>query len=428
MKNSPVSARDFEHPTPPSGIPAAKVVSTPVGHGPAAGPSLSKPVLVALMNGYTQGLSGGDAWFIEVARRWDQAELIIITSALGKAACLSYGVNARFLLTTNERHFTRLTRTYLLRTIRAVQLLSRLDHVDILHSTSDAPPDVLPAFWHRLMKNDVVWVQRVCHVVPRKRGRLLAWANQVIMHILVSRRADRILSISETLRNQLVRRHLPAGRITVTYAGLDTRRRREGSDDVSGMPALGREYDALFVGRLHRSKGVFDLPQIWARVVNEIPNAHLGIVGHGDESQRKQLEAEIERHSLIDSIDILGFVSDAELEFLYCNAKVFLFPSREEGYGMVIAEALARGLPVIVWDLASYQEHFQKEAIQVPEGDLDAFARKTIAVLREDRPRGQSGIGLGRENVHPSWDDVAEREWSFITCQLRRDVDPDAFE
>ena len=422
MKNSPTSAGDFEHPRPPSGIPAAKVVSTPVDHGPAAGPSLSKPVLVALMNGYTEGLSGGDVWFMEVARRWDQAELIIITSALGKAACLSYGVKARFLLTTNERHFARLTRTYLLRTIRAVQLLSRLDHVDILHSTSDAPPDVVPAFWLHVMQKDVVWVQRVCHVVLPKKGRLLAWATQVIMHILVRCRADTILAISETLRNQLMRRHLPGARLAVTYPGLDTPHRPERSNDVSGTPTLDRAYDALFVGRLHRSKGVFDLPKIWATVVNEIPNAHLGIVGHADELQRQQLQAEIERHSLSDRIEICGFVSDSELELLYCKAKLFLFPSHEEGYGMVIGQALVRGLPVISWRLPSYREHFDGYIIQVAEGDLYRFSEEAVKLLRDDALRNSRAAGASWMAAQRTWDQVAQYEWQLLRYESEEEV------
>ncbi|MHB8189926.1 MAG: glycosyltransferase family 4 protein [Ferrimicrobium sp.] len=377
-------------------------------------------VVVALMNAYTQGLSGGDVWFMEVVSRWGNVELVVITSALGRLTCLKYGVNARFLLTTHEDQFGHLARTYLLRTFRAMRLINKLGQVDIVYSTSDAPPDVLPAFWFRLRKRDVRWVQRIFHIVPVKSGRVLAGIVQLVMHSAVRLSVDKVLVDSEILKEQMVGRRLPEERISVSYPGVKTPSVREEVDGRHASLALDRGYDALFVARLHKSKGVFDLPLIWAAVMKRLPGARLGIVGHGDEPRLRELKSACELHGVLGAVDILGFVSADDLEHLYRTARMFAFPSHEEGYGMAISEALLRGLPVIAWDLPTYREHFHDYIVQISEGDIMEFAEAVVGKLldhnlndKEDGP----AIWLAHQRT---WDQVADQEWELFVGLSRQ--------
>lgn len=373
----------------------------------------SRVVVVALMNAYTQGLSGGDIWFMEVARRWRDAELIVVTSALGMSTCVGYGVKGRFLITSHESKFGHLTVTYVLRTLRAVRLVNGMGPVDIVYSTSDAPPDVLPALWLRLRRRNVRWIQRIFHVVPAKSERLMAWVVQLAIHSMIRLRVDRVFVDSEVLKAQMIARRLPEPRISVSYPGLKSLSVPERRGRCYTSPTVDRGFDALFVARFHRSKGVFDLPLIWAAVVERVPHARLAMVGYCDDSRLRELEAECERHGVRSAVDILGFVSPDDLEGPYTTARVFVFPSHEEGYGMAISDALCRGLPVVAWDLPTYREHFSDCVVQVPEDDITAFAEAIVCELQGEKAKDWETKRASWLTYQRTWEEVADQEWAL---------------
>jgi len=64
------------------------------------------------------------------------------------------------------------------------------------------------------------------------------------------------------------------------------------------------------------------------------------------------------------------------------SARVFIFPSYEEGLSLTLMEALACDLPVIAWDLPVYNSVYQNRIITVPAGDIEMFRKKIIEVLK----------------------------------------------
>ncbi|NUN52703.1 MAG: glycosyltransferase family 4 protein [Planctomycetaceae bacterium] len=120
-----------------------------------------------------------------------------------------------------------------------------------------------------------------------------------------------------------------------------------GGVDSRGTPAP-RPPRAIVVGRLWGRgllKGQAQLLDAWPGVVRRIPGAELWIVGEGD--GRAGLEERARALGLGSSVRFLGFVSDAALDAAYRSCDVYAMPSRGEGFGLVFAEAMARGLPCI---------------------------------------------------------------------------------
>jgi glycosyltransferase involved in cell wall biosynthesis len=106
----------------------------------------------------------------------------------------------------------------------------------------------------------------------------------------------------------------------------------------------------LFVGRLVREKGVFDLLEAYAKLTPEL-RAAVGLVLAGEGTARATL---VRRASLIKpgQIQFTGFVHREQLASYYALAEVFVFPSHTDPWGLVVNEAMACGLPVIASDAA----------------------------------------------------------------------------
>lgn len=105
----------------------------------------------------------------------------------------------------------------------------------------------------------------------------------------------------------------------------------------------------LHVGNFVYFKGAHLALAAFSLVLKQCPDASLTIVGSGDEGH--WIKAEAKRYGVYDQVQWLGWMSQPELFKLYSEYDVFLFPSLRDSGGMVVLEALERGLPVICLDL-----------------------------------------------------------------------------
>jgi phosphatidylinositol alpha-1,6-mannosyltransferase len=140
----------------------------------------------------------------------------------------------------------------------------------------------------------------------------------------------------------------------------------------------------LIVGRLwssERGKGHDALLAALPRVRRQVPDAELWIVGSGDDAPR--LEAAARESGLAAAVRFLGGVSDPELGRLYRTAGVFAMPSRQEGFGLVYAEALWHGLPCIGSTLDAAGEVISdgETGRLVPYGAVEPLADAIVELL-----------------------------------------------
>ena len=158
----------------------------------------------------------------------------------------------------------------------------------------------------------------------------------------------------------------------------------------------------------------FDLIEIWKKVCAAIPPAKLAIIGGGDEKTKEDLKEKIMVLNIKNNIEVLGYLENKKAYSLLKSSKVFLFPSHEEGWGIVINEALACGLPVVSWDLPIYKPIFEDHIVQVKENDIEKFSNEVIKLLENKELRNQIG-SAGKEFIKRySWDRVAANEYQLI--------------
>lgn len=136
----------------------------------------------------------------------------------------------------------------------------------------------------------------------------------------------------------------------------------------------------VMVGRLADQKRVDRAIEVFVRVRDAAPAATLDI--YGDGPLREQLQQLIDECGLSEIVRLRGRIGSAERDAVYDDATLFVSSAAFEGQGLSIAEALARGLPVVAFD-AKYgpREVIGAGGVLVAPGDVEAFADAVIGLL-----------------------------------------------
>jgi len=214
-------------------------------------------------------------------------------------------------------------------------------------------------------------------------------------------RSAAVIVTSPHTRALLVRDFgVPADRITVALPGTDPAPRAEGT---------GKPLRLLAVGSIVPRKGYDVLVRALDRLKEH--DWRLIIAGADDRSPETTtaLRALVSTHSLDHRITIAGAVPDAQLSQLYSDADVFVMPSLFEGYGMVLAEAMSRGLPIVCTTGGAAAETApDTAAIKVTPGDDSELANALDRVMRDASLRqsmAKSSWVAGRGL--PRWEDTS---------------------
>jgi glycosyltransferase involved in cell wall biosynthesis len=148
------------------------------------------------------------------------------------------------------------------------------------------------------------------------------------------------------------------------------------------LPADTRPLDGVFVSRLTESKGVFDLLKSWQLVREQVEGASLVVAGEfRNQAVSTRFHAEINRLGLKGAIQVLGRIDNTQKRDLLSRAKVFPFPSYEEGWSMSVMEAASLGSIPITYDLPAYR-YLGGSHVTAPIGDTRALASQIVRILR----------------------------------------------
>ncbi len=145
----------------------------------------------------------------------------------------------------------------------------------------------------------------------------------------------------------------------------------------------------LYIGTIEQRKGLIHLVNAMSLLKKNNVDCRLTVVGKSvDPSYRQMIDSAVTSAGL--DVTFTGFVSDDELQRIISEADIFTFPSRLEGYGMVICESMTHGLPVICFDNSAmpYTVKDDVNGLLVADGDEKAMAEAIQRVVT-DRPLRQ---------------------------------------
>ncbi len=198
----------------------------------------------------------------------------------------------------------------------------------------------------------------------------------------------------------------------------------------------GVKKQILFLSRVHEKKGIELLIDAYSHLHGNFPDWSVVIVGNGDAEYIKSLESRVNRLNLQDYIKILPPVFGEAKTKLYQESSLFCLPSYSENFGMVIAESLSCGVPVITtngtpWQLLNGETSTMGASFDVLEGNrrtgwcIDLNVQNLEIALREAmsmKPAtlyemGQRGSRLVNENFN--YRAVAKKTKSLYEWILR---------
>ncbi len=224
-------------------------------------------------------------------------------------------------------------------------------------------------------------------LLPEYRGSGLAQAYTALASAATPR-AALVLADSEASRRDIISvLHLPEARVRRIYLAADARYapQTDGGDEaITARYGLPANY-VLYLGGFDRRKNVARLLEAWAagRLSQHSTLALAGQLPQPD----GRLFADYPRLAaglgLADAVKFIGRVAEADKPALYRRAKVFVYPSRYEGFGLPPLEAMACGTPVVTTACASLREVAGDAARLVAPEDTQALGAALLALLTE---------------------------------------------
>ena len=169
----------------------------------------------------------------------------------------------------------------------------------------------------------------------------------------------------------------------------------------------------LAIGRLTEQKGFDLLLEAWIQVSKVMPDWKLKIVGEGIE--RADLNEFITLNQLDKCVELVG--STDNISKYYQQAEIFCLSSRYEGFGMVLIEALAFGLPAVSFDCDAGPAEILDGtgSILVPEKDTNELALSLIELMKDDEQRKTISLRSKEkakiyqpEKITSQWIDILE--------------------
>ncbi len=222
-------------------------------------------------------------------------------------------------------------------------------------------------------------------------------------HRQVNRRIAHYLAISGAVREAMMAREgITSSKITVVPNGIDPLRAPDAAQKIEIRRELGIAEEAPFIfcaARLRAEKGLDFLIAAMPQIVSAHPQTRLFIAGDGD--LESELKAQVKELNLSNSIQLLGYRSDATR--LMGAADLFVLPSPAEPFGLVIIEAMAQGVATIATRAGGPLEIIEDglSGQLVKPADAPDLAAAIIELLFDSARRAALGErALGRFNAH----------------------------
>lgn len=275
---------------------------------------------------------------------------------------------------------------------------------DAVHITAAYSFTTLPALlFCRIMRKPLVWSPRGAFQdaqkleFARNKKIKLIW-NRVCA--LINNPDRTIIHVTSEEEKRFSLMSIPDSKVEVVPNGVNIP-----SDLPSKKFSLSNELRLLFLSRLDKKKGLENLLDAIAKLKDQ--NLRLDVYGTGDKKYIETLILRARNHGVLDTkVYFRGHVDGLEKEKVFQQADVFILPSYSENYGMVIAEALAHGVPVIASRGTPWQRVVEKGCGLWVGNSSEELAQAIRVITHMDLIRmGVKGWEWMKKDF--SWADVA---------------------
>jgi len=222
-------------------------------------------------------------------------------------------------------------------------------------------------------------------------------------------RGFKFMVISQSTKEDLVRRGLPLDDIHVIHCGIDhTLYRLEPSVQKAPVPTV------IYLGRLKKYKSIEHLLLAFSQTLKKIPEAKLVIVGEGD--FKESLINLANRLNIKDRVEFTGFVDKGEKVKRLQEAWVAVYPSLKEGWGLTNIEANACGTPVIASNVPGLKDSVVhgKTGLLFEYGDVQKLSDYLVKILSDAEYREKLRQGGLSWTKRFSWDEAADLTFELI--------------
>ncbi len=168
-----------------------------------------------------------------------------------------------------------------------------------------------------------------------------------------------------------------------------------------------REKIILFVGALQRRKNIIRLVEAFEQVASGWKLVLAGASGFAAEEALRRIETSPRKSD----IQVLGYVPDQTVEGLYQRAAIFAFPSLDEGFGMPVLDAMARGVPVLTSTISAMPEICSDAALLVDPHDTTAIAAGLKKLTEDPALRADLAQRGSERSKEFSWEKAVEETW-----------------
>jgi len=235
--------------------------------------------------------------------------------------------------------------------------------------------------------------EKYTHYLPLASVPAQQWA--IHRSVSFANRADLVIAPTQGLR-EILRMRGVRSRIEVVPTGVEVEEKGEARIRPAelNIPPSGRIL--LSVGRLAKEKNLYTLLEAFSRLACQSPDPYLVLVGDGDE--RSRLEEWVGRKGLKDRVRFVGSQRRAALGRYYGSAHLLLFPSLSEAQGLVVAESMAQGLPVVALRSFAVEDLIEDGVNGYLADGMEALVDRTRELLF-DEGRRRSFSELARKKA-----------------------------
>lgn len=218
------------------------------------------------------------------------------------------------------------------------------------------------------------------------------------------RHAKKIIAVSEFTKREILELYpkTPDKKITVIHNGYDDNIYKPLSDPDKTKEIL-EKYDLeapyfLYVGRLEKKKNTAMLVEAFSLFLESQPKMQAKLLLVGDAGYGyDEVKYVIQEFNLNDQVHLPGWVSEEDLPYIFRAASAFIFPSRHEGFGIPILQALSCGVPTAVSDLPVLREIAADAVLYFNQNDKQSIAKALDQILNDQNLRQELKIkGLAR--------------------------------